>query len=42
VVFLHIRFELKTSAIEGLVVFVLHTTSLGVLRESVNALLGRN
>jgi chemotaxis protein CheC len=42
VVFLHIRFELKTSAIEGLVVFVLHTTSLGVLRESVNALLGRS
>lgn len=41
VVFLHIRFELKQSEIEGFVVFVLHTTSLGALREALNRLLGR-
>jgi chemotaxis protein CheC len=41
VVFLHIRFELKHSQIEGFVVFVLHTTSLTALREAVDRLLGR-
>jgi chemotaxis protein CheC len=41
VVFLHIRFELKSSAIEGFVVFVLHTTSLTALRQCIDALLGR-
>lgn len=41
VVFLHIRFELKTSAIEGYVVFVLHTTSMETLRDALNRLLGR-
>lgn len=41
VVFLHIRFELKNSQIEGFVVFVLHTTSLASLREAVDRLLGR-
>lgn len=41
VVFLHIRFELKQSAIEGFVVFVLHTASLASLREAVDRLLGR-
>ena len=41
VVFLHIRFELKTSAIEGYVVFVLHTPSLSALRASIDTLLGR-
>lgn len=41
VVFLHIRFELKTSAIEGFVVFVLNTTSLESLRHSLDRLLGR-
>ncbi len=41
VVFLHIRFELKTSEIEGFVVFVLNTTSLESLRHSLDRLLGR-
>ncbi|WP_342128393.1 chemotaxis protein CheC [Hydrogenophaga sp. OTU3427] len=41
VVFLHIRFELKTSEIEGFVVFVLNTTSLEALRTSLDRLLGR-
>ena len=41
VVFLHIRFELKTSKIEGFVVFVLNTTSLEVLRHCLDRLLGR-
>lgn len=41
VVFLHIRFELKHSQIEGFVVFVLHTTSLTALREALDRLLGR-
>jgi chemotaxis protein CheC len=41
VVFLHIRFELLTSQIEGFVVFVLNTTSLEGLRAAVNRLLGR-
>jgi chemotaxis protein CheC len=41
VVFLHIRFELKHSQIEGFVVFVLHTPSLTRLREAVDRLLGR-
>ena len=41
VVFLHIRFELKHSQIEGFVVFVLHTTSLTALREAVDRMLGR-
>lgn len=41
VVFLHIRFEIKQSQIEGFVVFVLHTTSLTALREAVDRLLGR-
>ncbi len=41
VVFLHIRFELKTSEIEGFVVFVLNTTSLEALRASLDRLLGR-
>lgn len=42
VVFLHIRFELKHSQIEGFVVFVLHTTSLRALREAVDRMLGRS
>lgn len=41
VVFLHIRFELLSSQIEGFVVFVLNTTSLEGLRTAVNRLLGR-
>lgn len=41
VVFLHIRFELLNSQIEGFVVFVLNTTSLESLRTAVNRLLGR-
>jgi chemotaxis protein CheC len=41
VVFLHIRFELLSSQIEGFVVFVLNTTSLESLRAAVNRLLGR-
>ena len=41
VVFLHIRFELLSSQIEGFVVFVLNTTSLLALRAAVNRLLGR-
>lgn len=41
VVFLHIRFELLSSQIEGVVVFVLNTTSLLALRAAVNRLLGR-
>lgn len=41
VVFLHIRFELKTSEIAGFVVFVLNTTSLESLRHSLDRLLGR-
>ncbi len=41
VVFLHIRFELLSSQIEGFVVFVLNTTSLEGLRTAVNQLLGR-
>ena len=41
VVFLHIRFELVSSQIEGFVVFVLNTTSLDSLRSAVNRLLGR-
>jgi chemotaxis protein CheC len=41
VVFLHIRFELLTSQIEGFVVFVLNTTSLEGLRAAVDRLLGR-
>ena len=41
VVFLHIRFELLSSQIEGFVVFVLNTTSLEGLRAAVNRLLGR-
>ena len=40
-IFLHIRFELLTSQIEGFVVFVLNTTSLEGLRAAVNRLLGR-
>lgn len=41
VVFLHIRFQLLTSQIEGFVVFVLNTTSLASLRTAINRLLGR-
>jgi len=41
VVFLHIRFELLSSQIEGFVVFVLNTTSLLALRAAVDRLLGR-
>ncbi|MFN4120736.1 chemotaxis protein CheC [Acidovorax sp.] len=41
VVFLHIRFELLSSQIEGFVVFVLNTTSLEGLRSAINRLLGR-
>lgn len=41
VVFLHIRFELLSSQIEGFVVFVLNTTSLLALRSAVDRLLGR-
>lgn len=41
VVFLHIRFELLSSRIEGFVVFVLNTTSLLALRAAVDRLLGR-
>lgn len=41
VVFLHIRFELLSSQIEGYVVFVLNTTSLASLRAAINRLLGR-
>mgnify|MGYP001598226982 CR=1 FL=1 len=41
VVFLHIRFELLSSQIEGFVVFVLNTTSLVALRAAVDRLLGR-
>lgn len=41
VVFLHIRFELLSSRIEGFVVFVLNTTSLAALRAAVDRLLGR-
>ncbi|CAN7712172.1 chemotaxis protein CheC [Acidovorax sp. LjRoot66] len=41
VVFLHIRFELLNSQIEGFVVFVLNTTSLAALRSAVDRLLGR-
>lgn len=41
VVFLHIRFELLSSQIEGFVVFVLNTTSLEGLRAAVDRLLGR-
>ena len=41
VVFLHIRFELKSSPIVGYVVFVLHTPSLSTLKTSIDALLGR-
>lgn len=41
VVFLHIRFELLSSQIEGFVVFVLNTTSLDGLRAAINRLLGR-
>lgn len=41
VVFLHIRFELLSSQIEGFVVFVLNTTSLQALRAAVDRLLGR-
>lgn len=42
VVFLHIRFELKSSPIVGFVVFVLHTPSLSALKASIDALLGRS
>jgi len=41
VVFLHIRFELLSSQIEGYVVFVLNTTSLASLRTAIDRLLGR-
>jgi len=41
VVFLHIRFELKSSEIEGFVVFVLNTTSLETLRQCLDQMLGR-
>ena len=41
VVFLHIRFELKSSEIEGFVVFVLTTTSLETLRQCLDKMLGR-
>ena len=41
VVFLHIRFELLTSQIEGFVVFVLNTTSLETLRLCLDKMLGR-
>ena len=41
VVFLHIRFELKSSDIEGFVVFVLNTTSLETLRLCLDKMLGR-
>ncbi|MBP7545995.1 MAG: hypothetical protein KA749_10885, partial [Acidovorax sp.] len=40
VVFLHFRFELLSSQIEGFVVFVLNTASLEDLRTAVNRLLG--